>query len=74
MSVGRLRFVDIQHEVYMLRKEHEKALRTTAKCQDDLKEAGEMVKCWEATVLEVEKEMEHVQAERDRAQTNLTKA
>ena len=46
----------------------------TTKCQDDLKEADEMVKYREATNLKVEKKREHAQAERDKARTDLVKA
>ena len=45
--MGRLRFLDMQQEVYRLQKEHEEAVHMTAKCwkdlakcQEDLKEAG----------------------------------
>ena len=39
-----MRFSNMQQEVYRLRKDHEEAIRMAAKCQDDSKEAGEMVK------------------------------
>ena len=58
----------------MLGKEHKEALHMAAKCQDDLKEAGENVKCRDASILEVEKVKNHVQSEKDRAWADLEKA
>ena len=37
-----------------------------AKCQDELKEVGEMVKCHEGSILETEKEKEHAWSERNK--------
>ena len=45
-----------------------------AKCQEDLKEAGEMVKHSEGSILDVEKEMGHAWSKRDKARSELAKA
>ena len=60
LSAGRLRFFDMQQEVYMLRKEHEEALRMAAKYQYDLKEVDKRVKRKDSTILEVDKVRNHV--------------
>ena len=72
--MGRLRFVDMQQEVYRLRKEHEEVVRTAAKCQEELKEASKMVKSREGSILDVEKDREYARAERDKAWAKLEKA
>ena len=68
--MGKLRFVDMQQEDYRLRNDHKEALSAAVKCQEDLNEAGEMVKRREASILEAEKEKEHARPERDKARVS----
>ena len=72
--MGRLRFKNMQQEVYRLRNEHEEAICTAtkcledlAKCLEDLKEAGKMVKLCEGSIHDADKERKHAQFERTQA-------
>ena len=65
-------------QLYRLRKEHEVAVRATAKCredlakcQDELQEANEMVRHCDVSILNEENEKEHARSERDKASLNL---
>ena len=60
LAAGRLRFFDMQQEVYVLRREHEEAIRMAAKCQDDFKEADKKLKRRDVTILAVEKVRNHM--------------
>ena len=78
--MGRLRFMDIQQKVYRLRKEHNEVVRVVvecwedlAKCQNELKETNEMVRCHDDSILNTEKEMEHFEIERDKVGAELEK-
>ena len=67
--------MDMQQEFHRMRMEHEEAVRAAAKyredlfnCWDELKEANEMVRRRNDSILVVEKKREHAQADRDKAQ------
>ena len=65
--MGRLRFANMQQEVYKLRNEHEEAICTATKCLEDLKESGKMVKLCEGSIHDANKERKHAQFERTQA-------
>ena len=74
LSVGRLRFADMQQQFQGLCEKREEAVQAAMKdredlynCWDELKEAHEMVKCHDHAIFIAEKEMEHVWAEKDKA-------
>ena len=71
----------MQYEFHRMRQEHEEAIRATGRysedlfnCRDELKEVNEMVRHRNDSILLVEKEKEHAQAERDKARTELENA
>ena len=79
--MGRSKFVDMQHEFHKMCVEHEEAVRAVTKyredlfnCKNELKEATEMVKHRDNSIIVAEKEREHAQAERDKAHAELEKA
>ena len=79
--MGRSKFSDMQHEFHKMCVEHEEAVRAVTKyredlfnCKNELKEATEMVRHCDDSILVTKKEREHGQAERDRARADLEKA
>ena len=79
--MGRAKFADIQRDFHKMRVEQEEAARAAAKyreelfnCKNDLKEATEMARSRDESLIALENEKEYVQLERDRAKANLEKA
>ena len=81
LFVGRMKFADMQQEFHKMCKEHEETDCAAAKYKEDLfnfrdelKEANEMVRCRNDSIIIVEKEREHARSERDKAKAELEKA
>ena len=79
--MSRLMFTDMQQEFHRMCMEQEEAVQAATKyrndlfnCRDELKEANEMVRLRNDSILVMENEMEHAQVERDKARAELEKA
>ena len=79
--MGRAKFVDMQRDFHRMHVEHDEATRAAAKyredlfnCKNELKEAIEMVRHCDDSLLAAEKEKEYAQVEMDRARANLEKS
>ena len=80
-SICQAKFTDMHRDYYKMKVEQEEAARAAAKyrdelfnCKNELKEVTEVAKSRSQSLMDLEKETEYAQLERDRAKVDLARA